>query len=256
MAMSRQKHPTVFHPAGYAATAALGMDMKDVFIYEDDFFDYYDTTAAMAGYAETGDSPNMIGTDAAGGILSIETTATPDNDGYISNMREIFSFTGTKRLTFEVWLKHATLGTITPSLIVGLSDTVAADSMLADGTGPMITYTGAVFFKAEDGTVWQFETSSTTNQNTSSSVCAFTDDTYQILRFEYMPTSATTATVTPYTRVTTGSSWVKGTTLAFETSSSIIPTTPQLMHLFFGIRTHEGTAEFLFVDYVRVVQER
>ncbi len=256
MAKSRQRLPAAFHPAGHAAVAALGMDMQDVFIYEDDFFDYYDSSAPQAGYAEAGVSPNMIGTDAAGGILSIEATGTQDYDGYISNMREIFSFTGTKRVTFEVKVKHTTLGTITPSLIVGLSDTVAADSMISAGTGPMASYTGAVFFKAEDGTVWNFETSSTTNQNTSTSVCAFTDDTYQILRFEYMPTSTTTATVTPYTRATVTSPWVQGTALAFETSSSIIPTTPVLMHLFFGIRTHEATAEFLLVDYVRVVQER
>ncbi len=256
MAMSRRRVPAVFHPGGLASVAALGMDMQDVFIYEDEFFDYYDTTPAAVGYAEAGDTPNMIGTDAAGGILSIEATSTTDDDAYISNMREIFSFTGTKRAMFEVKVKHTTLGTITPSLIVGLSDTVAADSLLADGTGPMASYTGAVFFKAEDGTVWNFETSSTTNQNTTTSVCAFTDATWQILRFEYMPTSTTTATVTPYTRATVSGPWVQGTALAFETSSSVIPTSPVLMHLFCGIRTHEATAEFLLVDYVRVVQER
>ena len=211
--------------------------------YFDDFT-VYDATANVGGYAEVSDSGTIVTADGAGGVLNIPTGETDENESYVSSMRELFKFGTTKMLYFEARVKLAEANTDDANIIVGLSDTVAADSMQDAAAGPMASYDGALFFKVDGGTVWQFETSNAGTQKTLASAGAFTDETWTKLGFLYDYNDGVTANVTPYV------DGVAGTTQTLTISGL------EEMHILLGAKAGGANVETLAVDYVHVVTER
>jgi len=209
--------------------------------YFDDFFtfddgDDYIDTVTDAGTIET--------TDAANGVLSIASGGTAQNESYVSSDIECFKFQTDKRLFFEARVKLTEANTDDANIIVGLSDTVAANSLLDTGGGPMASYDGAVFFKVIDGTVWQFETSNAGVQTTNTSVGAYADDTWVKLGFLYDYNDGVTAIVTPYVDGVAG------------TAKNLTITGLEEMHILLGLKSGGANAEALLVDYVHIVTER
>ena len=211
--------------------------------YFDDFFGY-DNTATVGDYAEVSDAGTIAQTDANGGVLSIATGATDENESYVSSIAEIFKFATDKRLFFEARVKLTEANTDDANIIVGLSDTVAADSLVDAGAGPMASYDGAVFFKVDGGTVWQFETSNAGTQLTNTNIGDFSDGTWHKLGFMYDYNDGVTAIVTPYLDGVAGTA--KNLTIAGL----------EEMHILLGAKAGDANAETLLVDYVHVAVER
>ncbi len=224
---------------GNDALSARGRNIE----YWEDFF-AYDNTATVGDYVEVSDSGTIVTTDAAGGVLSLPTGGTAQNESYVSSMHELFKFDTDAMLWFEARVKLTEANTDDANIIVGLSDTVAADSLLDAGAGPMASYDGAVFFKVFDGTVWQFESSNAAGQDTEISVGAFTDGAWTTLGFLYDYKDGVTASITPFVNGVAG-------TAVDLTIAGLAE-----MHILLGAKAGAGNAETLLVDYVHVVTER
>lgn len=225
---------------GNDALSGLGTNIT----FFDDFLNY-DSTATVGDWVDSvSDAGTIAATDANGGVLSAATGATDNNETYVSSTHEIFKFQTTKRLFFEARVKLTEANVDDANIIVGLSDTVAADSLLDDGAGPMASYDGAVFFKVDGGTVWQFETSNAGTQATNTSVGAFTSGSWHKLGFLYEYNDGVTANVTPLVDGTAGTA--KTLTIAGLAE----------MHILFGAKAGGGNAETLLVDYIHVAAER
>ena len=207
----------------------------------DDFFTFNDDDNWVDTVSDGG---TIDSTDANGGVLSIATGATDNNESYVSSEHEIFAFQTTKRLFFEARVKLTEAATDDANIIVGLSDTVAEDSLLDNGGGPMASYDGALFFKVDGGTVWQAETSNAATQETDTSAGAFTDGAWHKLGIDYDYNDGVTAIVKFFV------DGVLGATL------DLVIAGLEEMHILLGGKAGDANAETLLVDYVHVVAER
>jgi len=216
---------------------------KSIIEYFDDFFQY-NTTFNYAVVEDAGATEADKITDAAGGVLQIGCDGDDNDECYISSIAEIFKFQTAKKLYFEARVKLTEAATDDANIIIGLSDIVAADSLLDAGAGPMASYDGAVFFKVDGGTVWQFETSNAATQVTNSSAGTFSDGTWTVLSFLYDYNDGVTANVTPYV------DGVAGTAKALTIAGL------EEMHVLLGVKAGGANEEALLIDYVRVLCER
>jgi hypothetical protein len=237
---------------GKAAAVMWGTNSaNDVLSARGGTIDFMDDFYVLDGTATVGewndavtDGGTIASVDAVGGVASIATGGVDNNESYISSQHEIFKFETDKRLFFEARVKLTEANTDDANIIVGLSDTVAADSLLDDGAGPMASYDGVVFFKVDGGTKWQFESSNAGTQDTETDVGDFSDATWTKLGFLYDFNDGVTANITPYV------DGVAGTAVTVTIAGL------EEMHILLGAKAGGGNAETLLVDYVHVIQDR
>jgi len=223
------------------STGGMFSSLKTKTVYKKDFSDYDGTN----DFAEISDgTPAVAVGDEAGGVLSIACTASDNDETYISTAHKIFKFNATDKLFFEARVKLTEANIDDANIIVGLSDTVGADSLLDNGAGPMASYDGAVFFKVDGGTVWQFETSNAGTQKTLADAGDFNDGEWHTLGFLYDPNDGVTANVTPYVNGVAG------------TAQTLTIAGLEEMHGLFGVKTGDAHAETLKVDYIVVETAR
>jgi hypothetical protein len=211
-----------------------------------DDFNMFDATATVGRYAVVKDgavsTPSML--DAAGGVLSMATDVNNNDEIYLSSIAENWIFAASKPLWFEARLALTEANVDDANIIAGLSDGVGANSLQDNGAGPAASYDGAVWFKVDGGTVWQFESSNAGTQVTTSSAGAFVSDTFYRVGFLFNPNDGTTGIVTPYLN------GVKGT------AQNITLAGLEEMHILLGVKAGGAAAETLRVDYVKVIQAR
>lgn len=173
----------------------IGRDTALTKVYDD--FTHYNSGDAFTTLA-TDSGPVTVG-DTANGVLDIAASdgSVADNDEtYVHGTNEIFLFAANKPIVFEALVALTEANVDDANVIVGFLGAVAANTLLDDGGGPPASYDGAVFFKVDGGTVWQAEVSTGATQVIDTSAGAFPGDgTFQVLRIEWIPTSATSATV-------------------------------------------------------------
>jgi hypothetical protein len=207
----------------------------------DDFFTFDEADDWIDSVSDGGTIDQI---DAVNGVLSIATGGVDENESYVSSLAEDWLFQTDKRLFFEARVKLTEANTDDANIIVGLSDTVAADSLLDAGAGPMASYDGAVFFKVDGGTVWQAETSNAGTQATDTSAGTFNDGDWTKLTILYDYNDGVTANVYFYV------DGVLGATLELTIAGLAE------MHILLGAKAGGGNAETLLVDYVHVAAER
>lgn len=217
-------------------------DIAAFFEYVDDFFNI-DTTNDYTNVGDTGFT--VAASDAVGGALSIVSDADNNDEIYTSSKTEFLKFAASKPLFFEARVTITEGATDAGNFIVGVSDTVGADTLLDDGAGPAASYDGAVFFKVDGGTVWQFETSNAGTQVTNTDVGTRTSGTAVRLGFVFDPADGTTGSITPY---------VDG--VAAGDAHSIALAGLENMHVVFGAKAGGANAETIAVDYVRILAVR
>ena len=214
--------------------------------FVDDFFQY-DPTATVGKYAVVEDAGATGGDkliDGVGGLLSIGCDGDDNDECYVSSMVECFKFAADKWLYFEVHVKLTEANTNAANFIIGLSDTVGADSLVDDGAGPMASYDGAVFFKVDGTMKIQFETSNAGDQVTNADVEDFVTATDYVLGFLFDPNDGVTGKITPYVDGVAG------------TTHDITLAGLEEMHVLMGSKAGGANEEALVVDAVHVVQVR
>lgn len=211
--------------------------------YFDDFFQY-NTTFNWAVVEDAGASAPDVLTDAAGGVLFIGCDGDAEDECYVSSIAEIFKFQTDKNISFQARIKLTEANSDDANWIIGLSDTVAANSLLDSGAGPMTSYDGAVFFKVLDGTAIQFESSNAGAQVTNATLGTWASGTWVTLGYMYSYNDGTTGKITPYVDGVAG------------TVHSITISGLEEMHILMGVKAGGGNEEALLVDYVHVVMDR
>lgn len=180
--------------------------------------------------------------DGKGGWFQVACDGDDNDEAYAANRSEAFIFNTTDMVFFEARVKHTAGSTDGKgSFILGLSDTVAADS-ITDAGSLMSSFDGAVFIKGEDDNI-DFATSNAAAQ-VRNEVATWVDGSTHRLGFLYLPEDGVTAVVIPI---------VDGVP---QTAHELTISGLEEMHLFFGVKTHEAAEQTLLVDWYEVVQDR
>lgn len=135
--------------------------------------------------------------DGANGIVQLLVTTTDNEEAYLYS-NELFDFDRNK--SYIVWarLQFAEAATDDANVMFGLMEGVAANSLQDNGAGPAADYDGALFFKVDGGTRWQFETSEGTAQETTDLDYTAGGASYHTLAIQVMAKSATELEITPW----------------------------------------------------------
>jgi len=192
--------------------------------------------------------------DGIGGLVTLTTGNTDNDECYLHATQECFLFAAGRPIIFETRLKYTEANTDDANVCCGLMDAVGANSILDNGGGPAASYSGAVFFKVDGGTLWNCETSiggtqtGTTLLSSANSLDGANKTAgggvFQVLRIEVDPTSATSAAVSFYI----DGSLVKETTLTYTGATEMKP--------FVGVKAGGANAEVVTVDYIAAYQGR
>jgi len=222
-------------------------DEANVISLHDDFFAFDEANSEAEFILINNDGGTVEVIDGVGGILSIATGTTDNDQAYVTTPVEAFKFADDKPLWFETRVALTEANTDDANVMVGLMDAVADDAIQDDGAGPKASYSGAVFYKVDGGTVWQAEVSDSTTQTavTLSTDTFPGDGTYQVLAIEVIPTGTDTATVNFYIDGT-----LVGTATGFDYSNATE------LDVFAGVKAGGGNAETLLVDYITCKQVR
>jgi hypothetical protein len=192
-------------------------------------------------------------TDATGGVVTLTTGGTDNNECYLHTTKELFKFAAGKPVFFEARLQYSEANTDDANLCVGFLDAAGANALVDDGAGPKASYSGALFFKVDGGTRWNVETSVGGTQNTLELTAAGSLDrnahsaggsAYQVLRIEVNPLSSTQAEA---------SFFIDGTHVA---KLLFTFTGATEMQAIVGVKAGGGNSEVVSVDYLSAWQLR
>jgi hypothetical protein len=209
------------------------------------FSDFESLPGWLEALNDGGSGTNTLN-DAKNGTYSL-VTAAADNDYHVlASKSEAFKIEAGKPIRAACRVKCAEANTDDVNLWFGFSDTLTTGGVQVDGLGPLATYDGALFFKVDGGTVWQAETSNAGTQFTSSSVSAFTSDTWTILEID-IQTSGASDTVAQVVFLVNGSK---------VATHALTITGLEEMHLILGVKAGGANAETLIVDWISVTQTR
>lgn len=216
---------------------------KEVF---DDFL-YFVDADLWTETADAGATGTTGVSDGAGGIMSVFCDGDDNDESYLHTTNELFKFEDDKPLFFEARVALTEANTDDANVIVGLCDAAGANTLLDNGAGPKASYSGAVFYKVDGGTVWQAEVSLAGTQTavTLSTDTFPGDGTFQKLGIEFVPTAANTADVKFF---------IDGALVGTASSFSYSGATD--MDVCLGVKAGGANEEELKIDYVLCSQVR
>lgn len=220
------------------------------FVLEDDFFHYTTTEDFTSVLTDSGTA--TVG-DAAGGILTVaasDGTVADNDEGYVRSTAEAFLFAVDKPALFEARIKFVEANTDDANVAVGFMSAVAANSILDNGGGPAASYSGAVLFKVDGGTVWQFETSIGGTQITTVTQHTAGGSAYQTVRIEIREAGGVIEAV-PFLD---GQQMLDANNKPVK--HTFAPTSATEMHAFIGVKNGDTNMESLLCDYICAAQLR
>lgn len=189
--------------------------------------------------------------DAAGGVVQLTTGATDNNEALIKTASEIFLFAADKPAVYEARAKWTEANTDDANVALGWADAVGANTMVDDGAGMKASYSGAVFYKVDGGTTWNFQTSLGATRTTTALVDASNSGAYQTLRIEAREQGNVIELVP----------WIDGrqcvdATYGRPVKHYITLGSPTEMQAFAYVKAGGANSEVLNVDYVAAFQLR
>ena len=233
---------------GYNLLRRQRLDPRQTARYFDDFVTMAtdDTTGDPIEWEivqDAGATAQIGALDGLGGWFQVCCDGDDNDECYAASRSEAFIFNTTKELLFEARVKLTAGSTDGKgTFVVGLSDTVAANSILDAGT-LMASFDGAIFCLEEDAEV-SFTTSNASSQTRTATAYSWTNGDTVRLGFYYSPGDGTTGNVTPIVNGAEG------------TTHDITISGLEEMHILLGCKTHEGAEQKLEVDWCEVIQRR
>ncbi len=141
---------------------------RRMFVIDDDFFWYISPHLWTSLTGDTNETVAM-GTD-AGGIVTIHTGTVDNNEGAVATTNKPFLFADGKPAHFEAYVKYAEAATNAANVCAGFSSVMnTADMLLDNGAGPAASFSGAIIFKVDGGTVWKTCSSNGSTQTITTS---------------------------------------------------------------------------------------
>lgn len=175
--------------------------------FEDDFEGFLTAQSGASWTVTTAVDGTVVQNDAAGGTITISnaTSTIGDNeDCYLSRKGNSFLFAADKPLVFEAGVNFSQVSTNTCNVVVGLTDTVAANLMVDNGAGPKASGTFLLFYTYDGSVNWNIGASIGATQTKVELTAANSLDkiakvaastTVTRLRIEFRPKTATKADV-------------------------------------------------------------
>ena len=215
------------------------------FGFADHFVDFVDGGRWTDTSGDTGAAVAKI--DGAGGLVTLTTGATDNNECYLHTTSELFKVAQDKPCEFEAWLSHTEANTDDANVACGFMDAVGANAILDNGGGPKSSYSGAVFFKVDGGTNWNIEVSNGGTQTTVELTAANSLDgvahtagggSQQKFRIEIVPYNSTKAEVRFF---------IDGVLVYKVTEWTYTSVTE--MDAFIGVKAGDTNSEVVTVDF-------
>lgn len=187
--------------------------------------------------------------DAVGGELDLITGATDNNEVYVHTTAEVLLYDASKPFWVVSRLQYAEANTDDANVLFGVMEAVAADHLQDDSGGPAADYDGAVFFKVDGETVWNFETSAGTSQTTTASEETAGGSSYHTLGILALPVRSDKIEVIPYIDTAGGNNLKQlRDSNGDPIKHSVDPTSLSEMAIVFGVKAGSANSETLTVD--------
>lgn len=169
-----------------------GFDLLSQLVGKMDHFTAYNTADEWTTVA-TDSGTAAVGDTANGELLLNPSDGTvADNDEiYVKATNETLLFAANRAICFAALVKWTEGNTDDLNVAVGFMNAVGANTILDDGGGPKASFSGAVFYKVDGGTVWRCRSSiGTTNTDSITNITAG-GSAYQLLEIEFRAIDAT-----------------------------------------------------------------
>lgn len=161
----------------------------------DDFL-YLDTQKWQS--IDDGGTGTNTANNVAGGQVSIVTTAS-DNDYHVmASMAKSFQFANGKPAWFEAEFSLTEANTDDANIVLGFCSTTSGGILVANGAGLPSTFDGALFYKVDGGTSWNFGVSAGSTQELVAGLAPFVSGTTYRLGFHFTPSGGATGRITPW----------------------------------------------------------
>lgn len=170
-------------------------------VYED-FYEF--TTGDLFSSLAADSGATVAVGDAAGGIITLTTGATNNNEAAVFTTKEVFKFANNKPFSGVFRVQYTEAATNAANVFIGFADAIGADLLIDDGGGTKSSYSGACFYKVDGGTVWICQSSVGTTRTTTTLNAAGSRDgisktaggsSYSVFRIDVVSTSSTEAQV-------------------------------------------------------------
>lgn len=225
---------------------------------QDDFIEEFNLLDVVGRWADvsadTGAAPSLA-TDGESAVIL--TTAATDNNECLLVSNQTWDVAQSMPLTIDIKMRYAESNTDDANILMGLVSSAAAvaDVIADNGGGPPASYSGAVFFKVDGGTVWNVESSVAGTQTTTATNKTAGGASYQNFRIEIRPIDSTTAEVVFLIGQDGGSHF----TQCKDSSGNVIKhtltyTSFAACKLVLGAKAGSANGETPRFDYVRVSQ--
>ncbi|HVI05016.1 MAG TPA: hypothetical protein VM711_02855 [Sphingomicrobium sp.] len=225
------------------------MGLRRTMLLFDDFQEYISGASNGSGWTSVLKSTGTAAVgDGFGGILTVTSAATLNDDNYVKGSHQIFGFAQNKPFMAECYLQYSEANTNKANVVFGFMSGVAAGAM-QDTTGePKTSFSGAVIYKVPGGTQWKTASSVGTTQTVNQSDTTAGGSAYTRLLIQVLPVSSTLAEVTYFVDgvqlKTSG-----GRPGQTKIKDQLTYTGSLAFSIFFGIKPGSGTGEVLNVDY-------
>lgn len=195
------------------------------------FFEDFQTYVAGDWTITSTGSPTTALADAAGGVLSIATGATDDNNSFYNKKGESFQFVAGKELWFKC--RFSISDAIQSDLIFGLQITDTTPLAVTDG----------VYFRKDDGdSNVDFVIIKNSTATTATAITTLSNSTMIVLEFYYNGVDSIKV-------------YADGLLIHTATTLTNLPD-DELLTVSFGVQTGEAAAKTLLTDYILAVKER
>jgi hypothetical protein len=213
---------------------------------------------------------SSVGTAVVGslrnGVLAVAPAAATDNlECYVNTTASPFTIVANKPLMVEYGFQYSEAATSAANIAVGFMNAVATAALIDNGGGPKASFSGAVIYKIDGGTVWRCRSSVGTTNNDSITSLTAGGSAYVRLRIEIRPVSATIAEVTYWFNnyPSDGSAITSNTlgqmldaTTGKPIKHSLTYTSAAAMQIVTLVKNGSANVETLNLDYITWAQSR
>lgn len=222
--------------------------------YFNDFFTEIDTTNEFT--ATLTDTGTAVVGNGVGGIVAItpsDGTVADNDEAYLGLRNLVFTPAAGKTAVVAVRMQYTEGNTDDANVAVGFCSTVAANTLIDDGGGPVASGTHFCFFKVDGGTVWKCESRNQTAVTTSTTTVTAGGAAYST--FEVILSEITTTTMVVSFRIN-GDVVVDATT-GFPIVHRVLYASADPVTPFVALKNGAATTvETLNVDYLYAATNR
>lgn len=161
----------------------------------DDFF-WYLSPHLWTSLAADGGSSVAIDDDGTGGVLTLTTGATNNNECAVVTTNELFDIIADQPISAEGRIQYTEANTDDANVAFGFMDAFGADALLDDGAGPAASFDGAIIYKVDGETVWRCQSSNGTSKTTTVTTATAGGSSYQRLGIDIQDLDGTSAEIT------------------------------------------------------------